>query len=145
MTPPSKRPDVAHSSPIRVLLVDDEAIVRYGLSSILQVDSTVEVVGEADNGEAAIAKVAELEPDIVLMDLDMPGMDGVTAIPKIHAVAPRTKILVLTAYTEDHYLTEAMRRGAAGYLLKNTPPDDLVMLLQVTHKGYMQLGPKVGE
>ena len=145
MTPPSKRPDVAHSSPIRVLLVDDEAIVRYGLSSILQVDSTVEVVGEADNGEAAIAKVTELKPDIVLMDLDMPGMDGVIAIPKIHAVAPRTKILVLTAYTEDHYLTEAMRRGAAGYLLKNTPPDDLVMLLQVTHKGYMQLGPKVGE
>ena len=145
MTPSSKRTDAAHISPIRVLLVDDEAIVRYGLSSILQVDSTVEVVGEADNGEAAIAKAAELKPDLVLMDLNMPGMDGVTAIPKIHAVAPRTKILVLTAYTEDRYLTEAMRQGAAGYLLKNTPPDDLVMLIQVTHKGYMQLDPKVGE
>ena len=145
MTSSSKPPDATHLSPIRVLLVDDEAIVRYGLSSILQVDSAVEVVGEANNGEAAIAKATELKPDIVLMDLDMPEMDGVTAIPKIHAVAPHTKILVLTAYTEDHYLTEAMRQGAAGYLLKNTPPNDLVMLIQVTHKGYMQLGPQVGE
>lgn len=145
MTPSSKRPEAAHVSPIRILLVDDEAIVRYGLSSILQVDPTVEVVGEAENGEAAIAKAIELQPDIVLMDLNMPVMDGVTAIAKIQAAAPQTKILVLTAYTEDRYLTDAMKQGAAGYLLKNTPPEDLVMLIQVTYKGYMQLGPKIGE
>ena len=110
-----QRPEPASGYPIRILLVDDEAIVRYGLSSILEIEPTVEVVGEADNGEAAITKTAELQPDVVLMDLNMPVMDGVSAIPGIHAAYPQAKILVLTVYTDDHYLIEAMQQGAAGY------------------------------
>ncbi|MEO0768248.1 MAG: response regulator transcription factor [Cyanobacteria bacterium J06649_4] len=130
--------------PIRVLLADDEDIVRYGLNSILQAEPTVSVVGEAQNGEEAIAKTKALQPDIVLMDILMPVMDGVSATREICQAYPNTKVIILSIYSADKYLVEAMRQGAVGYLLKDTPPADFVTVIQASHKGYMQLGPNIG-
>ncbi|MDJ0708548.1 MAG: response regulator transcription factor [Leptolyngbyaceae cyanobacterium MO_188.B28] len=130
-------------NPIRVLLVDDEGIVRYALNAIFQVDPGVEVVGEACDGKQAIAQAQALQPDVILMDIAMPRMDGVTATGEICQMLPQIKILILTTHEEDTYLIEAMQQGAIGYLLKNTPPEDFSQIIQTTHKGYMQFGPSL--
>ncbi|MEM9220275.1 MAG: response regulator transcription factor [Cyanobacteria bacterium P01_F01_bin.150] len=135
---------IAHT-PIRVLVVDDEDIVRYGLKAILQREPTLEIVGEAHNGEVAIAQAQALHPDVVLMDIKMPVMDGVTATRFLLQEHLTTKVLILTTHTEDQYLVEAIQYGAVGYFLKNTPPDELIAGIQVAHKGYMQLGPTLGQ
>ncbi|MEM9003972.1 MAG: response regulator transcription factor [Cyanobacteria bacterium P01_F01_bin.86] len=136
--------DAITHNPIQVLIVDDEDIVRYGLKAILQRDPTLKIVGEAHNGEMAIAQTQTLHPDVVLMDIKMPVMDGVTATRLILQDHPNVRVLVLTTHTEDQYLIEAIQHGAAGYFLKNTPPDDLITGIQSAHKGYMQLGPTLG-
>ena len=130
-------------NPIRVLLVDDEDIVRYGLNAIFQVDTGIEVVGEACDGKKAIAQAQALQPDGVLMDIGMPLMDGVTATGEICRALPQVKVLILTTHKEDRHLIEAMQQGAVGYLLKNTPPEDFIQIVQTTHKGYMQFGPSL--
>ena len=135
----------ARPEPIRLLIVDDEDIVRYGLRAICQVDAALSVVGEASNGRAAIARTRELQPDLVLMDIRMPRMDGVAATREICQAHPETKVLILTAHENDKYLIEAMREGASGYLLKNTPPEDFAHIIHAAHKGYLQIGPTLGQ
>ena len=126
---------------IRLLLVDDQDLIRRGMRALLKSDPGLEVVGEAANGEAAIAQVAALLPDVVLMDVRMPIMDGVAATRGICQQFPQTKVLVLTTFDDEEYVTQAMRHGASGYLLKDTPFDELTQAIRLIHKGYTQLGP----
>ena len=135
-----------HSSqgPIRLLLVDDEDIIRYGLNAILQCEAAIDVVGEAHNGQEALEQAHRLKPDIILMDIGMPLMDGVAATAKICQSLPGVKILILTTSTEDHHLHNAIQNGASGYLLKNIPPEDFIHIIRSTYKGYMQFAPAMG-
>lgn len=131
--------------PIRLLLVDDEDIIRYGLNAILQCETAIEVVGEACNGQEALEQAHRLAPDIVLMDIGMPGMDGVTATGKICQVLSDVKVLILTTLTDDCHLHDAIQQGASGYLLKNVPPEDFIHIIKSTYKGYMQFDPTIGK
>ncbi|MBX2864475.1 MAG: response regulator transcription factor [Leptolyngbyaceae cyanobacterium MAG.088] len=138
-------PTVALTEPVRVLLVDDEDLVRYALRSICEAHEFITVVGEAADGEAAIAQAQRLQPDVVLMDIGMPVLDGVNAMVQIHQMRPQTKVLILTVYGNDEHLIGAIQHGAAGYLLKNTPPEDVGPIICATHKGYLQIGPTLGQ
>ncbi|TAK35540.1 MAG: response regulator transcription factor [Chloroflexota bacterium] len=110
----------------RVLIVDDHPVVRKGLKAILQDESAIEVVGEAGDGLEAVAKVAELLPDVVLMDLRMGGNDGVAATWEIKSVSPRTKVIILSSYENDDEVFEAIKAGASGYVLKDATPEQLL-------------------
>ena len=126
---------------IRVLLVDDQSIVREGLSSLLQTQPDLEIIGEAANGKEAVERSLDLRPDVVLMDVRMPIMDGVAAICVLAKQAPEIKVLVLTTFDDDEYVTQAMTYGAKGYLLKDTPSTELAQAIRAVNKGYTQLGP----
>jgi DNA-binding NarL/FixJ family response regulator len=130
---------------IRLLLVDDQMIIRQGLRSLLEAKPDLEVVGEAENGQQAIVQVETLQPDVVLMDVRMPVMDGVAATRQICQQFSQTKVLVLTTFDDDEYVSQAMRLGARGYLLKDTHSDDLAAAIRAVHKGYTQLGPGLFE
>lgn len=130
---------------IRVLIVDDQIIVRQGLQSLLDSKPDLQVVGDAENGQNAIEKVEALQPDVVLMDVRMPVMDGVAATRMISHRFPGTKILVLTTFDDDEYISQAMQFGAMGYLLKDTPSEELAQAIRSVHKGYTQLGPGLFE
>lgn len=126
---------------IRLLLVDDQTIIRQGLRSLLEAKPDLEVVGEAENGQQAITQVETLQPDVVLMDVRMPVMDGVAATRLICQQFSQTKVLVLTTFDDDEYVSQAMRLGARGYLLKDTHSDDLAAAIRAVQKGYTQMGP----
>lgn len=129
---------------IRVLLVDDQAMVRAGFSMILGAADGIEVAGEAEDGRAAIAAAARLEPDVVVMDVRMPLLDGVAATREILArggTAPR--VLVVTTFDVDEYVYEALRAGASGFMLKNAPPEELVRAVRVVAGGDALLSPSV--
>lgn len=126
---------------IRILLVDDQSIIRQGLKALLELDPDLQVVGTANNGQTAIEQVESLRPDIVLLDIRMPEMDGVTATRIISQRFSDTKIIVLSSYDDDEYLASALQAGAKGYLLKDTPAEELVNVVRNVHKGYAQLGP----
>jgi DNA-binding NarL/FixJ family response regulator len=126
---------------IRILLVDDQSIIRQGLRSMLESNPDMEVVGEAENGQRAIAQLPHLHPDIVLMDIRMPVMDGVAATQAIAQNHPDVKVLVLTTFDDDEYVSQAMRMGARGYLLKDTEPEELTLAIRAVYKGHTQLGP----
>jgi DNA-binding NarL/FixJ family response regulator len=128
---------------IRILLVDDQTIIRRGLKALLKPEPSLEIVGEADNGRTAIAVTESLHPDVILMDVRMPEMDGVAATREISQRFPDVKILVLTTFDDREYVTQALNNGAAGYLLKDTPVEELVQAIQLVHKGYTQLGPGI--
>ncbi len=130
---------------IRILLVDDQVIIRQGLKSMLESNADMEVVGEAENGRRALEQVAKLQPDVVLMDIRMPVMDGVAATGAITQQYPQTKVLVLTTFDDDEYVSQAMRLGAKGYLLKDTEPDELALAIRSVFKGHTQLGPGLFE
>ncbi|MDJ0704256.1 MAG: response regulator transcription factor [Leptolyngbyaceae cyanobacterium MO_188.B28] len=130
---------------IRVLLVDDQQIIREGLGKLLQAKSDLEVVGEAENGQIALEQTRLLQPDVVLMDVRMPVMDGVAATQAIHQQAPDVKVLVLTTFDDDEYVTQAMRYGAKGYLLKDTPSEELAQAIRLVNKGHTHLGPGLFE
>ena len=130
---------------IRILLVDDQSIVREGLASLLNTHSDLEVVGEAENGKIAVERSLVLKPDIILMDIRMPVMDGVAAIRTLSQQAPEIKILVLTTFDDDEYVTQAMACGAKGYLLKDTPSAELAQAIRAVNLGYTQLGPGLFE
>ena len=130
---------------IRLLLVDDQSIVREGLRSLLEAQPDLEVVGEADNGQVAVEQTLALGPDVVLMDVRMPEMDGVAATRTLSTEAPQVKVLVLTTFDDDDYVTQAMRHGAKGYLLKDTPSAELAEAIRAVHKGYTHLGPGLFE
>lgn len=126
---------------IRMLLVDDQSIIRQGLKVLLELEPDLQIVGEADNGQTAIELVEALQPDVVLMDIRMPIMDGVAATQAINARFADTKVLVLTTFNDDEYVAAALKYGAMGYLLKDTPSDELAAAIRAIYKGYTQLGP----
>ncbi|MEL6440532.1 MAG: response regulator transcription factor [Cyanobacteria bacterium J06621_8] len=128
---------------IRILLVDDQNIVREGLSSLLQTYDDLEVIGEAANGQEAIKQTLKLKPDVVLMDIRMPIMDGVAAIASLKPRMPEVKILVLTTFDDDEYVTQAIAKGALGYLLKDTPSADLARAIRSVNDGYSQMSPGI--
>ena len=130
---------------IRVLLVDDQNLIRRALILLLAGEDSLEVVGEAEHGAAAIEQVEELNPDVVLMDILMPGMDGVQATKVIRQSFQKTQVLALSIDDDDEYVAQALKYGAAGYILKNTPPEELALAIQAVHKGYTHLGPGLGK
>lgn len=130
---------------IRLLIVDDHTVVRQGLQMFLKLDSELEIIGEAVNGKQAIQKVAELQPDIVLMDLLMPVMGGVEAIGIIRRDFPDVEVIALTSVLEDKAVIEAIRAGAIGYLLKDTEADELIRAIKAAAQGQVQLSPQAAE
>ncbi|MDJ0597345.1 MAG: response regulator transcription factor [Crocosphaera sp.] len=130
---------------IRILLVDDEKLIRRGLKALLTLETTLDIVGEANDGKTAIYQAETLQPDVILMDVRMPEMNGVIATKEICQRFPQIKVLILTTFDTDEYVTQALRHGAAGYLLKDTPSEELAQAIQAVHKGYTQLGPGIGQ
>ncbi|WP_445631119.1 response regulator transcription factor [Nostoc sp. DSM 114167] len=130
---------------IRILLVDDQHLIRQGLKSMLESNAQMQVIGEAENGQRALEQVAALKPDIVLMDIRMPVMDGVATTKAIAQQYPEIKVLVLTTFDDDEYVFQAMRLGAKGYLLKDTEPDELMLAIRSVYKGQTLLGPGLFE
>lgn len=128
---------------ITILIVDDHAIVREGIRAFLDIQPDCNVVGEAESGSIAIQMATELVPDIILMDLMMPGMDGVEATRQIKQVSPRSQIIVLTSFHEDEHIFPALRAGALSYVLKDIPPDDLVEVVRKAVHGESVLHPRV--
>jgi DNA-binding NarL/FixJ family response regulator len=129
--------------PVRVLLVDDHPVVRAGLRGMLAAEDGIEVVGEAGSGAEAVATAAALTPDVVLMDLRMPGVDGVTATGRILAVNPSVRVVVLTTYETDADILRAVEAGASGYLLKDASPADLNRAVRAAVRGETVLAPSV--
>ena len=128
---------------IRVLVVDDHPVVRSGLVGMLDIEDDLEVVGEAGDGEEAVLRVAALSPDVVLMDLRMPRLDGAEATARIIAAHPSTRVLVLTTYNTDADIVRAVEAGATGYLLKDTPRAQLVDAVRAASRGETVLAPPV--
>ena len=129
--------------PIRVLLVDDHGVVREGLRAYLELESDIDVVGEARDGQEAVRRAQELEPDVVLMDLVMPNMDGVEATSRIKQDRPETHIIVLTSFLDDERVLPAIKAGATSYLLKDVAAADLVRAIRSARAGQAQLHPEV--
>jgi NarL family two-component system response regulator LiaR len=130
-------------SSIRVLIVDDHAIVRKGIRALLSEADGFEVVGEAGNGQAAVLAAQETQPDVILMDLLMPGMDGIEATRQITNRQPQTHVLVLTSFAADNKVFPAIKAGAVGYLLKDSSPDELVRAIRQVHRGEPALHPTI--
>jgi DNA-binding NarL/FixJ family response regulator len=128
---------------IRILLVDDQQLFREGLRTLLSVQSDFEVVGEAENGEEALRLAKSLHPDVVLMDLRMPLMDGVAATRRLGEVEPEARVIVLTTFDDDEYVFDGLRAGALGYLLKDAPSDKLFEAIRAAARGESFLQPSV--
>ncbi len=131
------------SEPIRVLIADDHAIVRKGIRALLATEPGIEVTGEAQDGKQAITEAAILQPDVILMDLVMPELDGITAIQHISAHQPQVRILVLTSFATDDKIFPAIKAGALGYLLKDSGPEELVQAIRQVCRGESFLHPLV--
>ncbi|MBA2345247.1 MAG: response regulator transcription factor [Rubrobacter sp.] len=127
---------------VRVLIADDHGVVRQGLVMYLKLDPEIEVVGEASNGEEAVSLAHDLKPDVVLMDVLMPVMDGITATERIKAEVPEVEVVALTSVLDDGAVTGAVRAGAMGYLLKNTRPQELCRAIKGAAAGQVQLDPE---
>lgn len=134
---------MADEGAIRVVIVDDHAVVREGLRTYLDLSDEIEVVGEARNGREAIDRARQLKPDVMLMDLLMPEMDGIAATRGVKEVSPETNVIVLTSFTDDEHIMPALRAGATGYLLKDVSANDLVRAIEGANKGQAQLHPDV--
>lgn len=128
---------------IRVMLVDDQAMIRSGLQMILEAESDLQVIAEADSGQEAIRIAGRDKPDVILMDIRMPGMDGLTATKEILAANPSARVIILTTFDVDDYVYRALRVGASGFLLKNAPADDLIHAVRVVAAGEAMLAPAV--
>ena len=130
---------------IKVLIADDHTVVRKGIRALLETEPGITVVGEAADGEDAIHRALALKPDVILMDLVMPKLDGVQAIKELREVLPEAKVLVLTSFAEDRRIVAAIEAGALGYLLKDSSPEDLVRAIREVHRGESSLHPKVAQ
>lgn len=130
-------------SPIRVLIADDQQMVRQGFTVLLNTKADIEVVGQAVDGLDAVAKVAEFVPDVVLMDIRMPELDGIEATRRITGATPHIKVLVLTTFDLDEYVYEALRAGASGFLLKDASADQLAEAVRVVAAGDALLAPGI--
>jgi DNA-binding NarL/FixJ family response regulator len=128
---------------IRILLVDDQRLMREGLRILLELEPDLEIVGEADNGQAALNAYEELRPDVVLMDVRMPGMDGVEATWRLRQRWPQARIVILTTFDDDEYVFEALRAGALGYLLKDVSGQDLAQAVRAVAAGGALIEPSV--
>jgi len=134
--------DQSATSVIRVLVVDDHALVRRGLSELLSGIDGIEIVGAVEDGSLAAAAVADLLPDIVLMDLSMPGLDGIEATRAVLVAQPQTKVIMLTSFSENARILAALEAGAVGYLLKDAEPEDIIRALSDASDGGVPLSPK---
>ncbi|MBT2504304.1 response regulator transcription factor [Streptomyces sp. ISL-98] len=128
---------------IRVLLVDDHQVVRRGLRTFLEIQDDIEVVGEAGDGAEGVARAEELRPDVVLMDIKMPGTDGIDALRKLRELANPAKVLIVTSFTEQRTVVPALRAGASGYVYKDVDPDALAGAIRSVHAGHVLLQPEV--
>lgn len=136
-------PQPASASPIRILLADDHPVVRDGLRAMLGTQPDFQVVGEAGSGAEAVQYAAQLQPDVLLLDLEMPEIDGATALAKIRAANPDARVIILTAYDSDERIVTAVTAGAKGYLLKGAPREDIFNAIRVVHVGGSLLQPIV--
>jgi DNA-binding NarL/FixJ family response regulator len=128
---------------VKVLLVDDDDLMRAGLRSVLTSDETIDVIGEAGNGVAAVSSVRSLRPDVVLMDVRMPDLDGISATREVLAASPEVKIAILTTFERDDYIFGALNAGASGFLLKRTKPEELIAAIHTIAAGDSLLSPSV--
>ncbi|WUX11348.1 response regulator transcription factor [Streptomyces niveus] len=128
---------------MRVLLVDDHQVVRRGLRTFLEIQDDIEVVGEASDGDEGVAGAEELRPDVVLMDIKMPGTDGIEALRKLRELANPAKVLIVTSFTEQRTVVPALRAGAAGYVYKDVDPEALAGAIRSVHAGHVLLQPEV--
>jgi len=131
------------SPDVRVLVVDDQQLIRDGIASMLDVQEGVVVVGTAKNGQDAIEQAVSLKPDIVLMDIHMPIMDGIAATEKLRRQLPDSQVVMLTTFDDESYIIRSLQAGACGYLLKDIPVDDLAQAVKLAHTGVYQLAPEV--
>jgi two-component system, NarL family, response regulator LiaR len=134
---------VSDSAPIRVLIVDDHSVVRTGLRVFLDLQPDMEVVGEAADGSEGVAMARRLEPDVVLMDLLMPNMDGITAIGRVKADRPETEIVTMTSFIEEEKVTAALEAGASGYVLKDAEAEEVAAAVRAAYAGEVHLDPAV--
>ena len=130
---------------IRVLIADDHAIVRSGISRMLEDQEDIQIVGESTDGQEAIQKVLETRPDVILLDISMPGMDGLDVTKQLKAIDPNVRILILTMHAEEQYAPRLMRAGAMGYVTKHAAPEELVKAIQVIHSGRRFISPALAE
>ncbi|MER6957518.1 MULTISPECIES: response regulator transcription factor [unclassified Streptomyces] len=131
------------AAPVRVLVVDDQRLIRDGIASLLSIRPGIEVVGTAVDGRDAVAKTLEREPDVVLMDVRMPTMDGVEAVAVLRDRAPECRVVMLTTFDDEEYVVQALRAGAHGYLLKDLPAEELARAVRLAHAGVTQLDSSV--
>ncbi len=134
---------MAEKHTIRVLLVDDHQVVRRGLRTFLEVQDDIEVVGEASEGAEGVALAEELRPDVVLMDVKMPGTDGIEALRQLRDLENPARVLIVTSFTEQRTVVPALRAGAAGYVYKDVDPDALADAIRSVHAGHVLLQPEV--
>jgi NarL family two-component system response regulator LiaR len=134
---------MSKSDPIRVFVADDHAIVRKGIAAVLEIVPDIEVVGEAENGRDAVRQVEALQPDVILMDLVMPEMDGIEAIRRIKERQPGARILVLTTFAGEDQILPAIKAGALGYHLKDSRPQELAQAIRQVHRGESSLHPVI--
>jgi DNA-binding NarL/FixJ family response regulator len=133
------------SAPVRILLVDDHLVVREGLKRLIELAGGMEVVGEADNGREGVDRVSSVEPDIVIMDVSMPELDGIQATRRIRRLRPATKVLALTVFEDKERLRALLDAGAAGYVLKRSAGDELIHAIRAVSSGGMYLDPRIAE
>lgn len=136
---------ISPSQPIRVMLVDDHTMVRRGLATFLKVFNDLQLAGEAESGAAAIQLCAEIQPDVVLMDMAMPDMDGATATRTIRQQFPQVRVIVLTSFKEGDMVKNALEAGAIGYLLKDVSADELARAIRAAHSGQATLSPQAAQ
>ncbi|GAB2998277.1 response regulator transcription factor [Streptomyces pseudoechinosporeus] len=130
-------------TPVRVLVVDDQRLIRDGIASLLSIRPGIEIVGTAVDGRDAVAKTLELDPDVILMDVRMPEMDGVEAVAVLRGRAPKCRVVMLTTFDDEEYVVQALRAGAHGYLLKDLPAEELAHAVRLAHAGVTQLDSSV--
>ncbi|MEU9922967.1 response regulator transcription factor [Streptomyces griseoluteus] len=133
------------AEPIRVLLVDDHQVVRRGLRTFLEVQDDIEVVGEAADGAEGVARAEELRPAVILMDVLMPGTDGIEALRKLRELGNPARVLIVTSFTERRTVVPALRAGAAGYVYKDVDPEALAAAIRSVHAGHILLQPEVAD
>ena len=136
-----RRAGVDKPGTIRVLIADDHAVLRAGLRMLLDAEADIEVIGEAGDGAEALAKIQKLAPDVALLDITMPGMGGLEALRKIHEGSTHTRVLILTMHDDEGYLRDALRAGAAGYVLKQAADTELISAIRAVHDGGTYLHP----
>lgn len=130
---------------IRLLVADDQNLIRHALQVYLETEKDLEVVGSAQDGKTTLEQIELLNPDVVLLDIEMPGMNGLNTTQIICQRFPETKVLVLSSHDDEYYINQALKMGAKGYLLKNTAAEDLAQVIRSVHKGYFQLGPGLSD